>query len=234
MSGEPVAADGDSCRPFRERLSASDWSVLVDRGRQQILQAGDVLYIEGDHQQDVAVIDWGWAKVVTHVVDGYTAFLAVRGPGDILGEMAVLSSLPRSADVRSVEELRIIRFTHLDFLALLQSRPGISFALLGVLASRLRHADLWRVRCGSWSVEQRLTTLLVELVDTYCPKPDSFGGFSLPFSQEELGGFIGGSRKSVSRALYDLRRDGVVQTARRNLTVLLVDELRRRAGQSVG
>lgn len=216
---------------FRECITAEEWSDLRRRGRQHIVRADELLYIEGDLTKDVAVINRGWAKVITRDVGGHTSLLAVRGPGDVVGEMAALGHMPRSAEVQALTELEVLRFTYHDFMTLLRQRPGISIALLGVLANRLKHADQWRARCGSWSVEQRLTTLLTELMDIYQPKININGSVSLPFSQEELGGFIGGSRKSVSRALYDLRRDGVVQTSRRNLRVLVPAELRRRAGQ---
>lgn len=233
MNGRADQADvndeGDAV--FRARLTSEEWSDLQRRGRQHIVRTDEVLYSEGDTTKDVAVINRGWAKVITRDVGGHTSLLAVRGPGDVVGEMACLGRMPRSAEVHALGELEVLRFTHHDFVTLLREQPGIPIVLLGVLASRLRHADQWRARCGSWSVEQRLTTLLIELMDIYLPKADSNGSVSLPFSQEELGGFIGGSRKSVSRALYDLRRDGVVQTDRRNLRVLTPAELRRRAGQ---
>jgi CRP/FNR family cyclic AMP-dependent transcriptional regulator len=51
----------------------------------------------------------------------------------------------------------------------------------------------------------------------------------LPLSQQELAGWTGSSREAVSKALQQLRAGGMIETARRGITVSDIEALRRRA-----
>jgi CRP-like cAMP-binding protein len=52
---------------------------------------------------------------------------------------------------------------------------------------------------------------------------------TLPLSQDELAGWTGASREAVAKALHALRSLGWVDTARRRITVLDLEALRRRS-----
>jgi CRP-like cAMP-binding protein len=63
------------------------------------------------------------------------------GPGELFGEMALLSpDAVRSARVRAASPLRCLAIARRDFLTLLESEPKIAVAMLGVLAQRLAAA----------------------------------------------------------------------------------------------
>jgi CRP-like cAMP-binding protein len=63
------------------------------------------------------------------------------GPGDYFGEMALLDSAPRSADVVADSDLLTLTIDRPGFLKLLRADPVMSEALLRTLAARLRAAE---------------------------------------------------------------------------------------------
>jgi len=63
------------------------------------------------------------------------------GPGDYFGEMALLDSAPRSADVVADSDLLTLTIDRSGFLKLLRADPVMSEALLRTLAARLRAAE---------------------------------------------------------------------------------------------
>lgn len=67
--------------------------------------------------------------------------LAELGPGDFLGEMALLEDLPRSATVITTAPCRVLEMHRRDFSALLDSAPHLARKMLAVMAHRLRDAD---------------------------------------------------------------------------------------------
>jgi CRP/FNR family transcriptional regulator, cyclic AMP receptor protein len=212
---------------FWAALGQAERSAVRAAGSTGELPSGTVILHEGSGTTDVALLLAGWAKVTTRHVDGYESLLAARGPGDIVGEMAALLPMPRTAEVRALSACRIVRIQRSSFEALLRDQPNIALALLRVLVARLRHADRWRARCGSLTVDRRVEILLAELLGQH---GESTGGtdLPLPFSQEELAGFVAGSRKSVCRALRRLRTEGLIATGRRQITVLRPDVLAHR------
>ncbi|MDH3606588.1 MAG: cyclic nucleotide-binding domain-containing protein [Acidimicrobiia bacterium] len=67
--------------------------------------------------------------------------LAVLGPGDFLGEMALLEDLPRSATVTTTAPSRLLEMHRRDFSAVLDAAPHLARKMLSVMAHRLRDAD---------------------------------------------------------------------------------------------
>ena len=103
-------------------------------------------------------------------------------------------------------------------------------ALIRSIVGRLRDADLKRIEFGAFDILGRVARRLVELADRFGePSPDGIR-ITLPLSQDELAGWVGGSREAVSKALRTLRDRGYLTTARRAMTIRDVDAVRRRAG----
>lgn len=95
--------------------------------------AGETLFTKGDAGDSLYLICSGRVRILA---DGKET--AVLGPGDHLGEMALLDGEPRSATVMVAEDACLMRIASEDFRNLLAAHPGISMALLVALVRRLR------------------------------------------------------------------------------------------------
>ena len=87
------------------------------------------------------VIVDGRLQVVRNM-DGEDQLLAERGPGDFLGEMAIIESAPRSATLRTKSEVRVLAIDDETFKGILRERPNVSFAVLRSLSRRLREMSV--------------------------------------------------------------------------------------------
>ena len=67
--------------------------------------------------------------------------LAIRGPGDVIGEMAVIASKPRMASLVARGPVRVLTIGQREFEALLRERSEISLAVMRVLCQRLADRD---------------------------------------------------------------------------------------------
>ncbi len=103
--------------------------------------AGDIIFLEGEPGNAMYVILAGQVAVVKGNFDTPTV-LGYRGPGEIIGEMALLENAPRSASVIALETLRLLRINHEDFQVLLNSRPGIGRNIMAMLSARLRNTGI--------------------------------------------------------------------------------------------
>jgi CRP/FNR family cyclic AMP-dependent transcriptional regulator len=106
----------------------------------------------------------------------------------------------------------------------------VMFTLLRTLTGRLRDADRKRVEFGSYDAISRVSLRLVELADRFGETTPTGVRITLPFTQDELAGWVGASREAVVKALATLRRMGYVRTQRKSVVVCDVPALRRRAG----
>jgi CRP-like cAMP-binding protein len=159
--------------------------------------------------------------------DGEELLLALRGPGDLLGELSAIDGEPRSATVSALEPLEVLLVDAGEFTAFLRANPSVMFDLLRLLTGRLRDADRKRVEFGSFDTLGRVASRLLELVETY-GEPSSRGvRIAIPLTQLELAGWIGASREAVSKALRVLRSTGLIETRRGSIVVLDREALRR-------
>jgi CRP/FNR family transcriptional regulator, cyclic AMP receptor protein len=210
------------------RLDCADWRYLADAGVRRSLSAGELLFRRGDFAGQVVLITRGWVKVTIAAANGYEVLLALRGPGDVVGELAVLDGQSRSASVRTLGETSVTVLPAARFLDALRERPGIAISLLAHLAHRLRGSDNRRLEQAAHNSTERLAAFLLRLAEQHGVGVAGSGGIriSVRLSQHELAGAIGSSREAVARVLRVFRERGVVSTERRNLVISAPQVLR--------
>lgn len=196
------------------------------------------LVYQGDESDHVIVIERGWAKVTSATEDGHDVVLAVRGPGDLLAESAVLGGRTRSATVTALSPIRALVVPAARFTGFLDAHPEVWMLVTGTFVQRLDDSDR-RLRAHVTSRgTQRLALLLADLAELSAhhtpPAPDGSIDIGPPLSQEELGSWMDASRETVARALYGLRREGLIRTGWRRVTVVDLPGLRGFAHRDPG
>jgi CRP-like cAMP-binding protein len=101
---------------------------------------GEVLFREGEPGDTMFVIQSGAARI-TKSVAGEEKLLAVLGPGEFLGELAILNSKPRTATATALEPLRCLQIEAKTLEAMVAKSAEISLRLIKKLASRLDAAN---------------------------------------------------------------------------------------------
>ncbi len=100
--GMPPMADLDLLRAtemFAE-IQGDSWDRIVAAARTIDLRRGDVLFREGDHPDQLFVVEDGRIAIATRSVDGRESVIALMERGDLFGEMPMLDGQGRSADAR--------------------------------------------------------------------------------------------------------------------------------------
>ncbi|WP_434743462.1 Crp/Fnr family transcriptional regulator [Micromonospora sp. SH-82] len=214
-------------RPVRSWPAGTLLSVLGEPDRQDLLAVGtprrlargDALIREGDVGDDVFVIVEGCTKVSGDTYDGRTTLLAVRVPGDIVGEFAALDGGRRSATVVACAPTVVRSVGRGAFDSYLATHPAADHAVRRSIVAKLRQATRLRVDAGGSAAEVRLARLLTYLSEVY-GRPVAEGRLiDVPLSQAELAAMAGVSVPSVQRAMAVLRRRGLVVPGYRRLVV---------------
>ncbi|WP_129306442.1 Crp/Fnr family transcriptional regulator [Streptomyces sp. L2] len=216
---------------FWEALDAGDRAALRRAGVRMVLEADRQFLTQGEDSDHLIVLVGGWVKVVAQSHAGYRALLALRGPGELLGEQAsVERGRRRSASLVTATPAEVLNLPAGRFHVLARSRPQIAAALERTLSQRLREADVQRAGITE-PVPARLAGLLLDLVER-CGLPDADGTgrrIGLSLSQDDLAGLALTSRRTVSRVLEQWRARGWIVTGRQTVTVRAVDQLKRLA-----
>src|SRR5919198_3681263 len=214
---------------FLEALTEEEAADLQAAGRRRAYGPGVTLFHEGDDTGPVVVILAGRVKVATAGGGGREAIVAVRGPGDLIGELSAIDGGPRSGTVTTLEPAEVLLVPGSAFAALLERHLRIALVLLRMVAGRLRYADSQQAQFATHDVVGRVATRLLELGDRFGVADDDRIVIELPISQEGLAAWTGSSREAGSKALQQLRSLHVLETGRKRITVLDSAALRRRA-----
>jgi len=116
--------------PLFEGFTVNGTKRLVDAGEVKEYSAGDVLLKEGDHSDFVLLVLSGKLEVFVER-DGKNLVLTEANPGTILGELAMLCGMPRSASVQAKENSTVLEWPDEAFRTLLLRDPSLSQRIFG-------------------------------------------------------------------------------------------------------
>jgi CRP/FNR family transcriptional regulator len=126
-------------------LSKKEIQALAQSCQERSYQAGTTILSQGDTGVGLYVLKSGKVRIIQgNNPDRAEEEIGIAGPGDVLGEMALLDDLPRSASVEAIEDVTALLLPVWEFRSILRSYPDIALKLLVVLSRRLRKAEAAR------------------------------------------------------------------------------------------
>ncbi|WP_274385030.1 Crp/Fnr family transcriptional regulator [Streptosporangium sp. KLBMP 9127] len=183
------------------------WERLLVAGTAHQFRPGDVLLHQGDAPSHVVLLLSGRVKALLHLADGEVLLLGVRGAGEILGVMGVLSGSDRSATVIALDVCVTRMLPAERFLAFVRS-PEEQLVLLRRAMLRIREVEAWRAEIATLPARLRVVHALLRLA---VPVPGT--PLEVKLTQSEIGHAVGLSRSVVAAELARLRERKIVTTA---------------------
>lgn len=175
------------------------------------LAASEVLFLAGDPGDGCYRVEQGLLKVSIVALSGAERILAIVGPGGIVGELATIDGLARSASVSALRDSTLSFVSRPAFLAFADAHPQVYKELLLLLTARLRDIDSV-VAAGSFlPLKGRVARALLDLSEAF--GQDVGGGRILihqTISQSDLAAMAGIARENVSRILNGWIRDKLI------------------------
>jgi CRP/FNR family transcriptional regulator, cyclic AMP receptor protein len=211
--------------PLVEQLKEADRQSLLGSGVPRRYAHGEAMMSEGDESSFVIAILTGWAMAVASTARGKQLILAIRGQGDLVGELAAIDERRRSTSVISIGQCRTVVIPGDTFRRFLKDHPQATLALLHSVAARLRDSDAERRALVSYTVIQRLARRLAELADGRGVAAVDGIEIDLRLPQQDLAASIGATREGAAKAMRVLRESGAVRTSQRRIVVARRDLL---------
>ena len=204
-----------------------DVRMLLSVARRRRFERGEVVFHRDDPGDSLHLIVSGRFAVRVMTPLGDMVWIAVRGPGEHFGEMALVEDeARRSATVSALADAETFAVRKLEFDRLRERHPGIDRVLIAFLAGEVRMLDERLLEALYLPAERRLLRRLRELSEVY-GQPD--GSALIPLTQEELAEFAGTARATVNRVLRQEQARGTLELQRGKIRILNLGELARRA-----
>jgi CRP-like cAMP-binding protein len=127
--------------PLFADLSKHHLKGLARACTERTYKADDVIVKQGNPGIGLFIIVSGTVVVQKTTEQGKRIEIATHGPGEVIGEMAVLDGAPRSADVIAKEETKVLILASWDFKSFMNTHPEVALEILPVIVRRFRETN---------------------------------------------------------------------------------------------
>lgn len=196
--------------------------------RRRGFRAGEVIFHRDDPGQVLYVIREGKVKITINSPEGHEVVLAVFGPGDYFGELALLDGQPRSASAVALEDVETYALQRSDFIRAVMSHPRIAVQVMNVLSRRLRQTDTMIEDLLFLDVHGRVAKKLLDLAELHGVRTPEGILIDMRLTQSDLAALVGASRESVNKVMGYFVTKRFLSTEKRKITILRLADLRRR------
>jgi len=190
---------------------------LLSVARRRTFKRGEVVFHRDDPADSMHLIVKGRFALRVMTPLGEPVTIAVRGPGDTFGEMALVGGSGRSATVEALEASETFCVFESEFHRLRREHPEVDRLLIGFLTNEVRMLNERLLEALYVPVERRVLRRISELSDLY---GEQEGEIVVQLTQEEIAGLAGASRATVNQVLRAEEKRGTIEL-RRGKTVVL-------------
>jgi CRP-like cAMP-binding protein len=159
---------------------------------------GTTIFTKGDPGTSLFVIYSGAVKVSSPSSGGRRAIFNLVSEGTVVGEIALLDGLPRTADATAVTDCELIVIERRDFVPLIHAQPEIALRIIELLCGRLRQTTEQLEDIMFLDLPGRLAKTLLHLMKGAKLSPS---GPKVTLTQSDIGKIIGMSRESTNKQL---------------------------------
>lgn len=188
---------------------------------------GAAIFQRGDPGDHLLAITRGRVRLALATAQGREVVLKHAGPGEVIGEVAIVDGSPRSADATAVDETEALLLARAPFLAAAHANPAIFEALARHLCGLLRDTNFQMESIALYDLQSRLARfLLFTLEQQHGGDPPARASLRLPLSQSELSAILGASRPKVNQVLQALLASGTLTRQDDDRFACRTDDLR--------
>jgi CRP/FNR family transcriptional regulator, cyclic AMP receptor protein len=227
MIGSHIA-DTLAKSPLLRGLPPDAMARLATAARRRTYKRGEVIFHLGDPGDTLFVLETGRVKVFSYAESGEETLLAIVGPGECFGELALVDGEARSATVQTLEPVEAVSISRAAFLGLVREHPHTAEYLLHTMAAKIRYLTDVVSDLAFLDLEGRLAKRLLELATEHGQASGGETLIEIPLTQEDLASMVGATRASVNKLLGWYEDRGMIARRGRRIAVLQPDRLRGR------
>jgi CRP/FNR family cyclic AMP-dependent transcriptional regulator len=205
--------------PLFSDLTHQELGMLAAAGSRRKFPAKNIVFHEGDQGDNLLIILSGKVKVLLYGKGGQEFILAILGPGNFFGEMAIFEAAPRSATVMTVEPCECLLLGQKDVTGLLKKHPMFAIKILKNLSQRLRKTNEQIRSLVMFDIYGRIGRCLLNLAEAQGGQANGQFLVTNRPTFQELAKMVGCSRETLSRAMKALKDNGCLTVTRNTIYI---------------
>ena len=220
--------------PFFKHLPADaiEWINRLFQDRDYA--AGQNIYFEADEAESLYLVAMGKVKLVRNTETGREVLLDILRGGEYFGNLPVLGRRTYTETSIAQTDGCILQISSGDFETILSRYPDVTRKVLEAVSRRLEQSQDLIKQLSTYTVEQRVASVLLRLGGKLGEKRGQDLLIQLPLSRQDLAAMTGSTTETVSRVMSRFSEDGLVKSGRKWVTltdtVRLEDLIKKGAG----
>jgi CRP-like cAMP-binding protein len=214
--------------PVLASLPVEERRGLVAGLRRRFYLRDEVIFHQGDPADTLHLMAAGRVSVRVTLRGGEFVVVAILGPGDAFGEIALVGGpSTRGATIIALERCETLSLGRDEFHRLRTSYPGVDRFLVELLSTRVERLNNYLLEALYVPAERRVLRRLLDLCELYTGDDQSI---VIPVTQEMLASLAGTTRPTANQVLRRLVASHIVAVSRSQIVVLDRQSLQQRAG----
>jgi CRP/FNR family transcriptional regulator, cyclic AMP receptor protein len=202
------------------RLHPSTRQALLGLGTVITYGAREHVLRQGEHGHHVVLVQSGLLKVIADTEFGRPVLLALRGRGDLVGEMSALESTPRSANVVACRQVRARLIRNSLMRDFLDRNPDAWSAVASSLSAHLQWADNRRAEFIACPAPVRVGRVLAEITRRYGQRTPSGWDLDVSLTQTDIASLAGVALATFEKAVRTMQHLDLLHRRYRRIVVV--------------
>lgn len=201
--------------PLFRDLTREQLAWVNERLRRTAYPANTTVFSVEQPAEVVYIVYSGTTRIHVEQMSGSDVIIDISGPGDVMGEMAVIEGVGRSASALTLEESVLLWMDRASFMEALRTMPTVSINLIRILSNRLRLANERIQAFAALNVDGRVARHILAYARKY-GKQQPNGDLVIPIrlTQSDVAELVGSTRESVNKIMSYLRRRKLISIDR--------------------
>ena len=221
---------------FLSALEEEDRHALFDMAWRKSFKKGMCIFEAGDEASMLYIMETGRAKIYQTSPSGKDIILWFCFPGETFGLAELSRGVKRSISARAMGDSQVLCLPKSDFLRFIAERPSVALSAIDILSTRLRRLGQTFMNLATEDVPLRIVRLILGLAygsaHGKCAEHEDDGTIcvNITLTHQEIADMIGATRQTVTTALNDLKRAGIIRWVDHHIHIERPDALKHIIG----
>jgi CRP/FNR family transcriptional regulator len=205
---------------------------LLEQGEREEISSRETIYYPGTPSSSVYFVEEGKVKLSYLDPSGKRITLALRGSGELFGEMALVGERRRRHHAEALEDSVLIRIPKEAMISWIRDRPEVLYQLLQLFGLWIRDLEEIVEDLAFRDIQARLSRQLLRLSHEYGVKTKDGILISFRLTHRDLAEMIGSARENTTMALNRFAREGLLSKRRYQIIIKDPEGLKEKCGPS--
>ncbi|MBR8537798.1 Crp/Fnr family transcriptional regulator [Carboxylicivirga sediminis] len=208
---EIIYPTGSSCI---EQLKHDEKDELFGSAQMLNFKAGEVVIRKGSPVHDLYLLQTGTVELALDDTHSRQSLMLLFS-GEIIGVNCAYSTMHYRFSARALSDCQVLIINYQLFTRLLESNPRFSMSFIQYISMVNENFLNWHMKLTERNSAGALAFLLSEFVKNYGQHT-----FEIPLTRSDMARVIGFSKESVLKNLADFRKQGIVESDGKKITIL--------------